>query len=79
MRTVEFYIEEELPINYQDAGPWRSYHLEAAGNTYEELLTDAYIAEVDQDGGELNFYPLSEAGNAVYDAAERVLKGAIKC
>lgn len=39
-----------------DAGPWRSYDLQAEGDTLEELLDNAWIFEVSQDGESLRDY-----------------------
>ena len=59
-KTTQIFIDTDLGIEYQDAGPWRSYHLVAQGATYQELLDDAVIAEVDQDGGDLRYYGLRD-------------------
>lgn len=68
-------IEVELDeISYEDCGVWRSYSLVADGNSYEEMLEDAHIFETDQDGGELNNYPLHHAENKMVDAAEKRMK-----
>lgn len=64
----------ELGISYQDAGPWRSYHLTAIGGTIEEAIEDASISEIDQDGGELCTYALEDAPEDVYKRSEEVIK-----
>lgn len=67
MRSISVF--SELGVEYRDAGPWRSYELTAEGSTYLELLDDATIAEIDQDGGELAVYGLDDAPNEVIEAA----------
>lgn len=61
--------ESDLGVDYQDAGPWRSYGLESHGETIEELFENAYVYEIDQDGGELNHYHIEDASTEVYKAA----------
>lgn len=58
-------IDTELGISYQDCGPWRSYHLETAGDSLEELIQNATVSEVDQDGGELDCYGLDDCSSQV--------------
>lgn len=65
--------ESDIGIDYQDEGPWRSYGVQSEGSTIDELLENAYIYETDQDGGELNCYPIDDASNEVYGAAMQVL------
>lgn len=72
--TYKFNIDEDLGIMYQDSGPWRSYQLTASGNTFEELLEDATISEVDQDGGELNCYGLDDADTEVERETIKLIK-----
>ncbi len=66
-------IDTELSAEYQDVPPWRSYHLTAEGSSLTELLESATIAEVDQDGGDLRYYGLVNAPNAVIQEAEQVI------
>ena len=70
----KYYIETELGIPYEDCGAWRSYHLMAEGNDIGELWADAHISEVDQDGGDINDYPLEDAGNDVIGAVILLLE-----
>jgi hypothetical protein len=44
-------------------GPFRSLHLSAEGDTFIELLGNAHIVEIDQDGGEGKSYPLADTGD----------------
>lgn len=67
-------LNEDLGINYQDCGVWRSYQLETYGDTMEELWDNAVIAEIDQDGGELDCYGMGEAPSDVYEAADKLIK-----
>lgn len=41
---------------FADAGAWRSYDLQASGDTLEELFDDSHVFEVDQDGGDITDY-----------------------
>lgn len=66
-------IETTLDSDFQDSGPFRSYELIARGNSIEELLKDAWIFEIDQDGGECSDYELSKATNRLYDLANRII------
>lgn len=52
----KYNIQEEMGIDYQDIAPWRSYHLEAWGNSYDELIENALITEMDRDGGDIDTY-----------------------
>lgn len=68
--TTKYVIDHaDLEVDHADEGEWRSYHLSAQGNTLAELLADAHITEVDQDGGELNTYHLVDARDDVSLAA----------
>jgi hypothetical protein len=51
--SPKYVIENEEIAEWNDEPPWRSIHLDAVGNTLEELLDDAYVCYVDQDGGEI--------------------------
>lgn len=70
MAKKEIQIDEDLGVNYQDEGPWRSYQLTTHGSDLFDLLDNATIEEVDQDGGELNSYGINEASLEVYSAAQ---------
>ncbi len=70
----EYNIEEMYIGEVCDEGPWRGLHLTASGNTREELIEDAYIWKIDQDGGECGGYPLGEACKETYDAAMKVIE-----
>ena len=65
--------ESDLGVDYQDAGPWRSYGLESSGETIEELINNATIYETDQDGGELDCYSINDAESNVHKAAKACL------
>lgn len=67
-------IQRELPIDYQDAGPWRSYELETYGYDYAELLDNASISAIDQDGGELYTNSFDAVETEIQDAVERIIK-----
>lgn len=65
--------ESDIGIEYQDAGPWRSYGLESSGETIEELFENATIYETDQDGGEIDSYSIDDAEVEVYRVANKFL------
>lgn len=70
----KYGIDTDLGVSYQDIGPWRSYQLTAYGDSFNELLEDASISEIDQDGGELaGPYPLEDATNEVHEIAIQYL------
>ncbi len=73
----KYGVDTNLDTDYQDEGPWRSYTLSAYGDSLEELIADACISEVDQDGGELNTYSLEDAPNDVSDEANVILMSCI--
>lgn len=66
-------INETLKYEFQDAGPWRSYSLDSQGDNLEELLNNATISEIDEDGGTIRFYSLDEANNKLYDEALEII------
>lgn len=73
----KYQIDTDLGIDYADCGPWRSYHLTTDGNTKAELIENATIAEVDQDGGELNDYGLKQCDREVEAAVHREINRAL--
>jgi hypothetical protein len=72
------HIDEDLGIEWRDAGPWRSYHLTASGNNEEELFEDATIEEVDQDGGTLDCYGYNDCSGKLEEAVEEAIYKALK-
>jgi hypothetical protein len=66
---------DDLNIDYRDEGPWRSYSLYTFGDTFSEMLMNAAITEVDQDGGELSTYGLSDAPSDVQERVEQLILG----
>ena len=56
----KYSIDTDIGLDYADSGPWRSYNLVADGDSATELYNNAYIVEIDQDGGELNQYDIGE-------------------
>lgn len=65
--------DQEIDVGYQDCGPFRSYRLDSFGNSLEEMLDNATIAEVDQDGGELDCYDFYGAPDAVQAKALKMI------
>lgn len=51
MRIVKYGIDEDTGL-CKDDSPFRSLQLQACGDTFEEMWADAYIWEIDQDGGD---------------------------
>lgn len=52
---------------------WRSFSVQSDGETLPELLESASIIEVDQDGEDIDHYPLADAPTRVQRAAERII------
>lgn len=71
MKACKYNIDTDLGIDYRDSGRWRSYQLYASGNSEAELMEDATISEIDQDGGDLATYGLEDASNEVHAACIR--------
>ena len=69
MITLEYI---DLEVDYRDSGPWRSYELSTYGNTVQELIDNATISEIDQNGGEITCYGYGDASLAVGYAVEYV-------
>lgn len=67
----------DIGIDWQDAGPWRSYGVESYGDTVADVMANAVIYELDQDGGELNCYALYDANMDVREAAKKAILEAI--
>jgi hypothetical protein len=73
MKTI--HIDQDLDIHYQDEGPWRSYRLTARGSSFGELIDDAGIEEIDQDGGTLRCYSILDAEKEIRYRALDVIMG----
>lgn len=63
----------DIGISWQDAGLWRSYGVESYGDTVADVMANAVIYELDQDGEELNCYGLYGANTDVREAAKRAI------
>jgi hypothetical protein len=63
-------------IGSSDDGDYRDYSLIAEGATFLELVGNAYIWEVDQDGGDHDGGPLSDYRQSVYATGIRVIREA---
>lgn len=68
-----YSIDTDLGIDFADAGPWRSYQLETSGDTFTELVQNATVSEIDQDGGTLFAYGIDEAPSQVEAACLRMI------
>jgi hypothetical protein len=73
----KYEFEKDLGVDSLGCGIWRSYQLYAHGNNAEELVLASYITEIDQDGGDLSQYHMSEANDDVYEAALKVIKAEV--
>ena len=73
-KYAKYYFYGDIGLDYRDSGRWRSYELDTCGDTLDELRENATIAEVDQDGGEINCYGyLDIPNNEVENAFERIV------
>jgi len=54
----------------EESGPYRSYEVTTRGNSMHELLENAWVFEIDQDGGERLDYNLQKASNWLQKVAE---------
>lgn len=71
MKTIFSIQNQDLGIDYQDEGPWRSYELSTDGTNVKELQENCTVSEIDQDGGELRTYGWEDLpNNEVIDAVE---------
>ena len=73
---MKYEVIKQLSYDYEDVPPWRSYEVHAAGDDLRSLIMDAHICELDQDGGELAFYPLDWAPDGLHGVALHALKSA---
>jgi hypothetical protein len=71
---MKITIQGECLGDDSDERGWYCYDLTSDGSTLEELVENAVIGEVDQDGGDLDCYGLEDAPNAIQDAAMRVFE-----
>ena len=79
-KSQTMQVDVELPTEYRDSGQWRSYRLTSFGRTLQQLVREAAIEEVDQDGGTIAYYGLEDAPrdvekDAVLVLATRILAG----
>jgi len=76
MKTTKrkYDISMDTGVEFADAGRWRSFELCAIGDNARDLIESATIAEIDQDGGDLNHYALEDASNEVIEAAMQMIK-----
>lgn len=78
-KSPKYQIDQEMNLDYQDAPPWRSYHLSSDGDKFTDLITNATISEIDQDGGSLACYSIADAENRVADRARRIIADFVSC
>lgn len=68
------YIDENLDIDFKDIGPWRCYRLDTFGDNQKELIENATIEEIDQDGGTIAYYDIGDADKDVFTQAMQLIK-----
>jgi hypothetical protein len=61
----KFCIDTTLDVQYRDIGPWRSYQLYTTGDSLDEMIKNATVSEIDQDGGDLDTYELNDCTTKV--------------
>lgn len=76
--NIMITINQDLGLDYQDWGQWRSYELIAGGDSYEELLESASIVEINQEGKELACYGLNRAEPDVYREAVFLIQSRVE-
>ena len=77
MEFIFMKIKTELAYEYRDAGPWRSYSMETEGHHHHDLIDNCTIAEIDQDGGELDCYGIWDAPYKVTREALSIIEDSI--
>lgn len=70
----QYNIDTDCGVAYEDCGPWRSYQLYSWGNTEAELIENAQISEIDQDGGDLDTYALEDAPAQIEKVCLRIIQ-----
>jgi hypothetical protein len=58
----KYYVEADLDAPYEDCGQFRTYRLDTEGDSLVELLDNAQIFEVDEDGGDVGNFMLYDSG-----------------
>ena len=64
---------KDLEIQYDGAGPWRCFELTTFGDTYDDLISNSAIAEVDAEDLEIGAYSVARASAEVATAAKRLI------
>jgi hypothetical protein len=67
----------QTELDRSDADGWRSFNVSAEGNDLVELISNAQIEEVDQEGGTTDQYPLKDATVDLQAAAISILFSAV--
>jgi len=73
-----YHINTDIGLDYQDTPPWRSYTLETSGNTRSSLMSNAWIEEVDQDGGTIDSYDMESFSSEVLKAVRATIEDHLK-
>lgn len=70
---MKYHIDQDMNIDYQDEGPWRSYQLSGEGDTLAEFMSSLAVSEIDEDGAELGTTDLIGMGPSFYRVALEML------
>lgn len=73
MKMPNVVIDTDTEVDFADSGAWRSFQLTTHGSSLTELMTNATIAEIDQDGGDINCYDLEDASNEIQDVCDCII------
>lgn len=65
---------DDIGVEYRGPGPWKNYALYSQGRTLDELIEEAAITEVDQDGGELRTYGIDDCCGEVEVSVLKILE-----
>jgi hypothetical protein len=69
---VKYGIDSEY-LYEGDRNYFTSYELTAYGNSLEELIKDASVSEIDQDGGEINTTSIEDCSSKIRDQVLQML------
>jgi hypothetical protein len=69
------FERKEMGVEYRDAGPWRHYELSTYGDNVEQMIDNAEVSSVDQDGGDIgNSKPLSDTSREIEACGEEMIR-----
>jgi hypothetical protein len=76
-KLKKYMIDEDTGLSTPD-GPFRSYHVVANGDNLDEMLDDAWIYEMDQDGESMGDGALGDYPKVVYIRVETMIDGLLE-